>query len=87
VIERCRDLIGNNMAHEDYRATAMNYLATAQAGTKDPATVAYYGFLRVIDHAPSLFTHLFSFSRVPETIRDIDWRLIRKWSRVCQEQQ
>src|SRR6187397_1585897 len=40
VIERCQQVTGNNMIHEDYRAAAMNYLAAVQAGTKDAATIA-----------------------------------------------
>jgi hypothetical protein len=104
VIERCRQLVGNNMVHEDYRAAAMNYLAEAHKGTKDPITVAaliaiirdelnieglrllaYYGFLDVISYSRSLLAIL--FSRMPETTRGIDWRLVEKWSRDCQEQQ
>jgi hypothetical protein len=101
VIERCQQLIGDRMAHENFRAPAMTYLAGAQAGTKDPTTIAaliaivrdelnteemrlaaYYTFLRIIDHSSSLFALLFYPISwlVPNSTRNINWRLIRKWS-------
>jgi hypothetical protein len=43
---------------------------------------AYYTFLRIIDHSSSLFALLFYPISwlVPNSTRNINWRLIRKWS-------
>jgi hypothetical protein len=93
VSERCRQILEDRMANDDFRATATHYLSCIYKNTKDRIIIdcllsvicdelngeglrvcAYFAFRDVVGASFGLW------SRIPKSTRDIDWRLIRKWS-------